>query len=118
MSNFFFEVDKLRFEILRTGCWPYIKYHCTLVGGTEENLQQTDRLIRICKLFLFPACPAYGIAAFLLLFSSKSGTLIYNVSGEKVKLYFLLDEAGRQEFKVNNFRKYIGYIIMYVFIQT
>jgi hypothetical protein len=64
------------------------------------DLSFTDKMIRISKLFMFPACPVYGIIAFLLLQSSQKGIVDYSFENQIVKLYFLLDEAKRDfEFK-------------------
>lgn len=48
MSNFNWKVGKSNYQILRTGCYPYMKYHCS--RRKEENLEFTDKFIRIIKI--------------------------------------------------------------------
>lgn len=92
-------VDGVNYQILRTGCWPYIKYHCTVMNVFDCT--SINMIIRVSKLFIFPACPAYGLAAFFLLQSRKKGTASYTFDGKFVNLYFLLDEGQRgNEFKI------------------
>ena len=99
MSNFYFTTASgASYEILRTGCWPYIKYHCTRVKTTPD-LTLTNATIRACKVALWVACPLYGCAAFFLLFSPKAGTIKYEQP--RAILYFLIDE-NKREFFINN----------------
>ena len=61
-----FQVDGANYHILRTGCWPYIKYHCT--KRPYEDLAFDDSLFRVLKvvnlgwLFLyFFILPPYSV---------------------------------------------------------
>jgi hypothetical protein len=94
-SNYDVLVGDTNFQILRTGCWPYVKYHCTKTPSTD--LQITDKVIRISKTLAFPACIGYGVAAFFLLRSPNHGSVQYKFGNRQVVLYFLLDESKRQQ---------------------
>lgn len=47
-SNFNWKVGKSNYQILRTGCYPYIKYHCS--KKEEENLNISDTVMRGIKV--------------------------------------------------------------------
>lgn len=49
MSNFNWKVGNSNYQILRTGCFPYMKYHCTKYP--YEDLTTSDRLIKYIKIF-------------------------------------------------------------------
>jgi len=76
------------YEILRTGCYPYIKYHCTLTNPPND-LQFTNSVIRACKIgTLCLPCLLYGSAAvFLITHKEHVKTL------DDLELHFLLPEA-------------------------
>ena len=48
MSNFNWKVGNSNYQILRTGCYPYIKYHCTRYR--HEDLAASDRLMKLIKI--------------------------------------------------------------------
>ncbi|XP_026322382.1 uncharacterized protein C15orf61 [Hyposmocoma kahamanoa] len=48
MSNFNWKVGSSNYHILRTGCWPYIKYHCSKKAA--EDLSGSDKLMRAIKV--------------------------------------------------------------------
>lgn len=48
MSNFNWKVGSSNYQILRTGCFPYIKYHCS--RKEEEDLVVSDKFMRIIKV--------------------------------------------------------------------
>ena len=72
--------------------------------GWNQGKDFNDKLIRVCKLLLFPACPLYGLAAFGLLYSRKAGLVKYQDGDRIIRLYFLLDESVRNEFKIKYWR--------------
>nr|XP_037877388.1 uncharacterized protein C15orf61-like isoform X1 [Bombyx mori] len=48
MSNFNWKVGNSNYQILRTGCFPYIKYHCS--RKKAEDLNMSDKFMRIIKV--------------------------------------------------------------------
>lgn len=87
MSHFNWKVGKSNYHILRTGCYPYIKYHCT--KRLEQNLKIDDlffRAIKVCNLGI--PCLVYGIAAIFLI---KHEEVVHTDKGN-VNIYFLYPE--------------------------
>lgn len=48
MSNFNWKVGSSNYQILRTGCFPFIKYHCS--KKQAENLEASDKFMRAIKV--------------------------------------------------------------------
>ncbi|RVE42876.1 hypothetical protein evm_012494 [Chilo suppressalis] len=87
MSNFNWNVGSSNYQILRTGCFPYIKYHCS--KREKENLDVSDKFMRAVKVInLGIPCLLYGLAATQLITHSE----IVHTSKGPVKIYFLLPE--------------------------
>ncbi|CAH0729253.1 unnamed protein product, partial [Brenthis ino] len=87
MSNFNWKVGKSNYQILRTGCFPYIKYHCS--KKEEEELSVSDKFMRIIKILnLGIPCLLYGLAATLLIRHAE----VVHTSKGPVTIYFLLPE--------------------------
>ncbi|KAK9884271.1 hypothetical protein WA026_005223 [Henosepilachna vigintioctopunctata] len=86
-SHFNWKVGNSNYHILRTGCYPYIKYHCT--KRPPEDLKLDDTLFRFIKVVNFGIpCLAYGIAAVFLISHSE----VVKTSEGNVKIYFLYKE--------------------------
>lgn len=47
-SHFNWKAGSTNYHVLRAGCFPYIKYHCT--KRPYENLENEDKLFSILKL--------------------------------------------------------------------
>ncbi|XP_061711048.1 uncharacterized protein C15orf61 isoform X1 [Cydia pomonella] len=87
MSNFNWKVGESNYQILRTGCYPYIKYHCS--RRHVEDLSASDKFMRIIKVANFGIpCLLYGLAATQLI----RHTEIVHTSKGPVTIYFLLPE--------------------------
>ncbi|XP_023021921.1 uncharacterized protein C15orf61 isoform X2 [Leptinotarsa decemlineata] len=86
-SHFNWKVGNSNYHILRTGCFPYIKYHCT--KRKFQNLTMDDYFFRVIKVTnLGLPCLAYGIAAIFLIKHSES----VKTSKGVVDIYFLYPE--------------------------
>ncbi|CAH0605516.1 unnamed protein product [Chrysodeixis includens] len=87
MSNFNWKVGKSNYQILRTGCFPYIKYHCS--RRIAEDLNISDKFMRAIKVInLGIPCLLYGLAATQLI---RHEEIVHTANGP-VTIYFLLPE--------------------------
>lgn len=112
LSHFNWKVGQSNYHILRTGCFPYIKYHCSKYR--YEDLSASNRFMYFIKLFNFGTfgkivlelscfkfhqilnfdCSSgipslmYGIAAIFLITHRE---LVETPNGD-VYIYFLLKE--------------------------
>ncbi|XP_055315620.1 uncharacterized protein C15orf61 homolog [Sitodiplosis mosellana] len=89
LSHFNWTLDSgTNYHILRTGCWPYMKYHCT--KRPLQNLTLDDKLINFIKMInLGIPQLMYGFSAMMLI------THIEYVDMRehgKVPIYFLYKE--------------------------
>ncbi|KAF5307545.1 hypothetical protein FQR65_LT06901 [Abscondita terminalis] len=86
-SHFNWKVGSSNYHILRTGCFPYIKYHCS--KRKEEDLRLEDNFFRFIKVInLGIPCLAYGVAAMMLIEHVE----VVETSKGPVKIYFLYAE--------------------------
>uniref|UniRef100_A0A6M2DJA4 Protein of function n=1 Tax=Xenopsylla cheopis TaxID=163159 RepID=A0A6M2DJA4_XENCH len=88
MSNFNWTLDTgTNYHILRTGCFPFMKYHCTKQAREDLRLQDIFyRAIKITNLGI--PCLAYGLAASFLV---KHKEIVRTPKGD-ITIYFLYAE--------------------------
>jgi len=90
-KHFNFQVDQHNYHILRVGCFPFIKYHCTkrpIADLTIEN--RLYRLITICNLGI--PCLIYGISAIFLIRHTDYLIITINDRRISIPIYFLILE--------------------------
>jgi hypothetical protein len=88
LSNFNWKVDGVNYHILRTGCYPFVKYHCT--KAPYENLQTQNLFYGSLKLINFGIpLVLYGLAG--LMFANHREHIV--VQGTKIELRFWYEET-------------------------
>ena len=93
-SHFNWTVNGANYHILRIGCPPYIKYHCS--RRSYQNLELEDRLFRALKwanLGIPTLC--YGFAAIFLIKHHRDVRL---PDGRIVRIFFLNQENIDSQF--------------------
>ncbi|XP_074093699.1 uncharacterized protein C15orf61 homolog [Cotesia typhae] len=87
LSHFNWPVGNSNYHVLRTGCFPYIKYHCT--KRPVEDLTLDDRFYKAIKIInLGIPTLLYGLAAIYLIRHQEP----VKTSRGQVVIYFLLPE--------------------------
>lgn len=92
LSHFNFEVNNKNYEILRTGCYPFVKYHCTATDPPND-LKWTNAIIRLAKIStLCLPCLVYGTAARFLITHDEV------LKERNIKIHFLIPEDHNARF--------------------
>ncbi|XP_005089629.2 uncharacterized protein C15orf61, partial [Aplysia californica] len=88
LSHFNWQVDDKNYHILRTGCFPFIKYHCS--SRPHADLDAENKFYTFLKAAnLGIPTLAYGIGSWLLV---KHFEEVLMPDGTKIKVYFLNKE--------------------------
>ncbi|XP_018049636.1 PREDICTED: uncharacterized protein C15orf61 homolog [Atta colombica] len=87
MSHFNWPAGGSNYHVLRTGCFPYIKYHCS--KRPKQDLSSEDRFFKAIKILnLGIPTLMYGLAATQLI---RHREIVKTPRGD-VTIYFLLPE--------------------------
>jgi hypothetical protein len=83
------------YHILRTACYPYIKFHCTKTSIVKDLTSENKFYELMKKINLGIPLLAYGVAAIFLI---KHEEVVHISDNEKVKIYFLIPEEKGSSF--------------------
>uniref|UniRef100_A0A915E6X2 Uncharacterized protein n=1 Tax=Ditylenchus dipsaci TaxID=166011 RepID=A0A915E6X2_9BILA len=82
-----FDVDGHNYHMLRIGCYPYVKYHCT--QRPSQDLHLENRLYKALTVInLGIPCLLYGLAAIFL--KKHTDEIVYQ--GKTIPIHFLMLE--------------------------
>lgn len=94
LSHFNWPVDEANYHILRTGCFPFIKYHCT--KRPFHDLKQENNFFTLLKILnLGIPTMAYGVGSWML---ARHYRDVRMDDGKLVRIYFLNEEDESAEY--------------------
>ncbi|CAD6197857.1 unnamed protein product [Caenorhabditis auriculariae] len=89
-KHFNFSVKGHNYHVLRVGCYPYIKYHCTRRPYADLSFEDRFfRLITVANLGI--PCALYGLAAIFLI--RHRDDVVEPTTRQRVTLHFLIEEV-------------------------
>ncbi|KAI6178668.1 hypothetical protein M3Y98_00525700 [Aphelenchoides besseyi] len=81
------EVDGHNYHVLRIGCYPFVKYHCTQRPKQDLNFEnQLYKAITVCNLGI--PCLLYGVAAIFLIRHTEH----LKIKNKEIPIHFLIKE--------------------------
>uniref|UniRef100_A0A672T0I9 Uncharacterized protein n=1 Tax=Sinocyclocheilus grahami TaxID=75366 RepID=A0A672T0I9_SINGR len=93
LSNFNWQVQGANYHTLRTGAFPFIKYHCT--KAPPQNLEFENKFFGALKFInLGIPCLAYGLGSWMVV----GGTETVQTSAGPVTVYFAYKEVEGAQF--------------------
>ncbi|XP_076848453.1 uncharacterized protein C15orf61 homolog [Brachyhypopomus gauderio] len=93
LSNFNWKVQGVNYQILRTGAFPFVKYHCT--KAPPQNLDFENKFFGLLKVInLGIPCLAYGLGSWMVVRVTET----VQTSAGPVTVYFAYKEVDGAQY--------------------